>query len=110
MRAGKIDGATRVLGAPKGWNRDRDGECEGLPIREARLESGQPVMISAWKPTPDELDRLNRGAAVELAVCGIVHPPVSMSVGEVPAPWDVPTTPEQVEQAVGRAIPIGGGK
>jgi hypothetical protein len=86
MKAATFEGATRVLGAPKGWNVGHDGECVGLPILEAKLPSGQPCMISAWKPTPEELDRLMKGAAVELCVCGVVHPPVSMNVGQVPEP------------------------
>lgn len=30
MKATTIEGATRILGAPKGWNAGRDGECVGL--------------------------------------------------------------------------------
>lgn len=119
MKAGMIEGATRVLGAPLGWNAQMNGECIGLPIREARLESGQPVMISAWKPTREELDRLLAGAAIELGVCGVVHPPVSMGVGPAPAKLadEVHVTTDRAEanaaairEAVGRAIPIETGE
>lgn len=86
MIAGTIAGATRVLGAPKGWNATKDGPCHGLPIVETRTERGQACMVSAWIPSPEELERLNAGAMIELCVMGIVHPPVGMSVGAVPTP------------------------
>ena len=84
MKPGTIAGATRVLGAPRGWNPEKDGPCGGLPILETLTAHGQKCMVSAWIPTPEELERLNAGAAIELCVMGIVHPPVGMSIGAVP--------------------------
>lgn len=76
----RIDGATRVLGARQGYL--------GLPIRDENVGdhvSGDvPSMVSAWEPSPDELDRLARGAAVLLRVIGTGHPPVMIEVGEIP--------------------------
>lgn len=41
-------------------------------------------MVTAWTPTPDELERLNAGASVHLRIHGVSHPPVMVEVGEVP--------------------------
>lgn len=78
-----IGGATRRLGAPADWDKQRDGHCGGLAVRDERTTAG-PGMTSAWQPTPEELARLNAGASVHLTVLGMVHPPVSMSVGLAP--------------------------
>lgn len=79
-----IDGATRTIGKSQGYL--------GLPLRDeyivmkmtddtAREASS---MLTAWEPTPDELERLAKGAKVYLRVIGRSHPPVMLSVGEVP--------------------------
>jgi len=56
-------------------------------------------MISAWRPTREELARLNQGAAIELCIVGTTHPPVSLNVGELPPGFgDFPA------EAIGAAI------
>lgn len=77
----RIEGATRYLGAPLGWQPDDDGDCAHLAIKQ---EFNPPRMSSAWEPTPDELARIAAGAHVVLTVAGSGHPPVMLSVGEVP--------------------------
>lgn len=76
-----IAGATRALGKAQGYYtlavRDE-------PVRCAISGPDTPSMVTAWEPTPDELDRLNRGAPVLLRVMGRAHPPVMVTVGEVP--------------------------
>lgn len=99
MRAIHIDGATRTLGAPHKWKPGDDGACLGLPIRDAQLPSGQPCMISAWRPTREELERLAQGASIELCVIGSGHPPVALSVGPTP-----PAIPDFPAEAIGAAI------
>jgi hypothetical protein len=47
-------------------------------------EISAPSMVTAWEPTPDELARLNAGAPVHLRILGSAHPPVLLTVGEVP--------------------------
>ncbi len=84
MLVKRTPGATRVLGAPPGWNEERDGFCGGLPILDHRDESGVNYMISTWEPTEDELERLKAGASVQLWVVGTAHPPVSLTIGELP--------------------------
>lgn len=81
MLIGRIEGATRVLGKSQGYL--------GLPIRDeirnTTVDGEQmPVMVTAWEPTPEELDRLNKGAHVRLCVLGTGHPPVMLEVGDVP--------------------------
>lgn len=84
MIINRIHGATRNMGAPKGWEEARDGVCVGLPIRDDKRENGGNVMISSWQPTPEEIEKLIAGAPVLLMVLGINHPPVHIDVGEPP--------------------------
>jgi hypothetical protein len=82
MLIGRIPGATRVLGKSQGYL--------GLPLRDELIEEGvnganTPCMTTAWLPTPDELERLNNGAAVHLRILGTAHPPVILEVGDIPA-------------------------
>lgn len=74
-----IAGRTRVFGAPKDWNADRDGPCGGLPIRDEGS-----LMISEWRPSEIELEHLKLGAPIQLGVVGTVHPVVSLGVGAAP--------------------------
>lgn len=81
MQIGMIEGVTRIIGKSQGYL--------GLPIRDEMVQctvngEGTPAMVTAWTPTPDELDRLNAGASVHLRVLGISHPPVMIGVGEPP--------------------------
>lgn len=76
MLMGRIPDHTSALGKSQGYLT--------LFIRERTLPGGFPVMDSAWTPTPDELARLNAGASVILSVVGTAHPPVMITVGEVP--------------------------
>jgi hypothetical protein len=89
-----IEGATRVLGKSQGYL--------GLPLRDQSAETGgnvldlkydcrvngpdTPEMVTAWEPTPDEVERLSRGAPLYLHVVGTGHPPVKLVVGEAPPP------------------------
>jgi hypothetical protein len=83
MLAGRLPGS-RVLGAPVDWDEARDGICGGLAVKDQPNEHGQNQMISAWEPTPEELERLAAGAKVLLWVVGSVHPPVMVTVGAAP--------------------------
>ncbi len=82
MQIGMIEGVTRIIGKSQGYL--------GLPIRDEIIQctvngDGTPAMVTAWTPTPDELDRLIAGASVHLRVLGTSHPPVMMSVGAPPS-------------------------
>lgn len=81
MQIGYVEGATRVLGRSQGYF--------GLPVRDELIHcevggEGTPAMITAWLPTPDELERLNAGAPIHLRLLGQAHPPVMITVGEAP--------------------------
>ena len=69
MIIGRIEGATRVLGKGQGYLE--------LPIRDELHETangpGTPWMVTAWQPTPEELDKLNAGASVHVSIRGIRH-------------------------------------
>lgn len=82
MHIGRVIGATRVLGKEQGYL--------GLPVRDEFINctvngEGTPSMVTAWHPTPRELDALNAGAPVHIRILGSNHPPIMVEVGEVPS-------------------------
>jgi hypothetical protein len=82
MLSGRIEGTTRTIGASQGY--------EGLPVRDEEVNCsvngpGTPCMTTAWTPTPAELAALNAGASIHVCILGTQHPPISVSVGPVPA-------------------------
>lgn len=74
----RISGANLNLGAPKGWEPEKDGNCIHLAVR---LVDGN-IYQSAWEPSPDELAALNAGGSIVLSVVG-GQPPVMLSVEPV---------------------------
>lgn len=76
----RIGGTTRYLGKPEGWEPETDGDCAHLAIQDAELPTGGNVMVSAWEPTPAELEAMKTGAPVYLQVYGTAHPPVMLWV------------------------------
>lgn len=81
MQIGRIRNATRVLGKGQGY--------KGLPLRDELVNCtvngpGTPSMVTAWLPTPKELEALNQGAAVHVRTLGVTHPPITVEVGEIP--------------------------
>ena len=83
MIPGRIQNATRYLGAPLGWKPAEQGPCGHLAIWDIDTSAG-PAMMSSWEPTPDELVRINAGAPIQLLIVGTVHPPVEVRVGYPP--------------------------
>jgi len=69
--------ATRRLGAPEGWDHDRDGVCHTLEILDR-----DGWMVSAWSPTVEELRRLLNGKPIFLHIQGTHHPVVAITVGD----------------------------
>lgn len=80
MNPQPLSDATRSLGKPDDWNEERDGPCETLDIFDNIDELGRNQMISAWKPTDDELKRLNDGHFAYLHIYGTRHPVVALHV------------------------------
>lgn len=69
-----------LLGKPASMT---DEQCISVPatlIVEGSL--GQPEIQTFWRPLPEELAALNRGASVVLTVVGSGHPPVKLEVTE----------------------------
>lgn len=84
MKALPLTNATRRLGAPATWDHESDGICHTLEICD---QDG--FMVSAWRPTPAELKRINEGQPIFLHIQGQAHPVVALSVGaEAPAESD----------------------
>lgn len=75
MRSIPIQGATRRLGAPPGWDHSTDGICHTLEIHD---QDGW--MTSAWIPSEKELKQLNEGFPILLHIQGTMHPVVGMSI------------------------------
>lgn len=81
MLIGRIEGANLDLGKPVDWDAANPTvHCGSLPVRRMVLPEGGTVMVSAWFPTPAELELLQRGRPVYLSVWGGGHPPVSLYV------------------------------
>ena len=59
-----------IFAKPQGWT---DEECGPLPVF-----LGNGIVVSAWKPTPSELVRLNLGEPVWLTIAGLSMPPVAL--------------------------------
>ena len=78
-----IEGATRIIGKRQGYL--------GLPIRDVLINCTvngpeTPAMDTAWEPTPDEVERIVKGAKVRVRILGRAHPPLMVEVGDVPEP------------------------
>jgi hypothetical protein len=82
MKPVKIDGCTRELGKPHGWDDETHGPCGSLPIRDEIGGGDIPRMVSFWRPSEAELKLLNEGALVLLYVVGRTHPPVILTVAK----------------------------
>lgn len=76
-------GATHTFSKPENWNEAEHGTCGALEIRVEQAAAG-PLLVSAWKPSPDEIALLTAGGVIELQIVGPTHPPVWVSI-EPPA-------------------------
>lgn len=91
MNSLPLSDATRRLGAPKNWDHESDGLCHTLEICDR-----DGWMISAWQPSPAELDRIKSGQPIFLFIQGAVHPVVSLAVGVEERP--AKSTPQQAHR------------
>lgn len=81
-----IKGFTNVLGEPKDWDRQANGEVFGLPVKIEPY--GDTISVtSAWKPTAEEMAALRKGSPIHLRVIG-GQPPVSVYVEGMPEDLD----------------------
>ena len=86
MLIARIPNATRVIGKSQGYL--------GLPLRDevrnTTVDGEQtPCMVTAWEPTPDQIERIVAGYKIHLVVLGTQHPPVMLEVAwpDDPKPW-----------------------
>lgn len=77
----RIEGASRVFGAPPDWD-GKDMRCGALPVVDVETPEGK-FMVSAWEPSPQELQALMSGETIKLWIRGTGHPVVALTVGEI---------------------------
>ena len=69
----EFEGSNDVLRAPAG----QEERVYGLPIfRGHNLSLMSNLVISAWKPSEEELAALNDGGNVFFVCCAQTHPPI----------------------------------
>lgn len=81
MQIGRIEGHTRIVGKGQGYL--------GLPLRDEVVNCpvggpGTPRMVTAWLPTPAEVEAIVAGAAIHVCLYGVAHPPIRLEVGLPP--------------------------
>lgn len=65
-----------VLGKPVDMT---DDQCDALSVLRYVDASRQPIVLSCWKLTKDEVDELNRTGRIWLYVYGQTMPPVALT-------------------------------
>lgn len=106
MIPARIEGTDIVIGAPPNWDERESGRCMGLPVRLTE-RGGNRWMESAWRPSPAELDALNRGACVLLMVSAAAHPVVSIGTTPIPGVGeDSGMTRCRATDAMGRLVMV----
>jgi len=55
-----------------------DEECSSLPVWKGKDQGGFPIIISAWKPSLEDLNAINEGKPIYLCITGNGMPPVSL--------------------------------
>ena len=68
-----------ILQPPADWSQDTI-ECTPLAVTIVEYEDGGSAIKSYWKPSAEELQWLNDGAAIALFVFGTGMPPVAVAV------------------------------
>lgn len=65
--AASFDEANVVLDKPQGMSYE---ECEALSVWRGPTQGGNPVVVSCWKLTQEELEEINRTGRVWLMLYG----------------------------------------
>lgn len=80
MQNANIENWTHRIGKDQGYLE--------LVIRVEPIEIAPDVvvarMVSAWTPSPKELEALNKGASVHVSLITNGHPPINVEVGNPP--------------------------
>lgn len=78
MKPIRTRATTRTLGAPSGWDKDRLGPCQGLPVAQ-----GDGFLCSYWRPSWRERLLILLGRPIRLSVAGeSTQPPVMLDTEE----------------------------
>lgn len=80
MKPVEFEGQTRLLGPPPGTKR---GQCGALPVIIFSEGGYIYSYASFWKPSSEDLQRLNSGEYIRLDVFGGAHPPVWVGVDRI---------------------------
>lgn len=64
---------SRMIGKPKEMT---DEQCFGIPAADAVDQSGFHFWITAWKPSYEDLQALNRGEPVYVKTLSVGLPPM----------------------------------
>jgi hypothetical protein len=87
-----FEGTNHAFGKPPEMT---DDQCGTLRVKRGIADlAGEdfPVSTSGWKPSPEDLERLNAGGLIFLNIFGIGHPVVSVSTELIETkPWPEPT-------------------
>lgn len=75
MIATAFDEDNCVLGPPPGVSED---DVFSLSVYRGKTDHNQPVVVSCWKPTPEELAEINRTGRVWLMIFGESMPPAML--------------------------------
>jgi hypothetical protein len=77
MRPTVTRNATHNFQKPANWDDSTDGPCGDLQVRAETFGDREIVeLISTWKPSADELDRLHDGGVIEIGLCVTSQPPM----------------------------------
>ncbi len=76
MIATAFDEDNSVIGPPPGMT---DEQVQYLSVYRGNAQFGNPVVISCWKPTAEEMAEIARTGRVWLIVMGQTMPPVMVS-------------------------------
>lgn len=71
-----FDESNAVLSRPVGTT---DDECGPLSICRTNLKDGNPVVISCWKFTKEEIEEIVKTGRVWLMLWGVTMPPAFIS-------------------------------
>lgn len=80
----RFEGAV-IIGKPKNWDDERDGECVGLPAQISILPNGMKMFTSVWKPTAEERRAIAEGANIGVSCFG-AQVPVALSAADIDGP------------------------
>lgn len=87
MRPAKIDRHTVALHPPRDWDREVNGHCGVLYVREEKLD-GVSFMRSAWEVEPHEAALIFAGAKLITGIAGAVertgHPVINLALESLP--------------------------